>query len=60
MAQTLLDRARDIPSTETQREIKRKYIVNTLKDNCYPVAFINSKLPLKPRASIQCNHKGFV
>ena len=60
VARTLLDRARNIPSTEAQREIERNYVVNALKDNGYPDSFINSTLPPNPQTSTQSDHKGFV
>ena len=39
---TLLDRAQEIPSTNAERSRERKHIIKVLRDNNYPLRFIQS------------------
>ena len=39
---TLLDRAQEIPSTNAERSRERKHVIKVLRDNNYPLRFIQS------------------
>ena len=42
MVNTLLNRAQQIPSTNAERSRERKHMIKALKDNNYPLHFIQS------------------
>ena len=43
---TLLDRAKNIPSTRAGQCRERKHVINVLRDNNYPLGFITEELRL--------------